>query len=81
MIDDPVTHPRQYTQGKVQMIRALESMLTPGEFRGYLRGQVIKYIWRCELKGNPRQDCMKAHWYLQRLLDHYESQPCEDRND
>jgi hypothetical protein len=27
-------------------------------------GNAIKYIWRCELKGNKREDLEKAIWYL-----------------
>lgn len=28
-------------------------------------GNAIKYLWRCELKGNTLEDLRKAAWYIQ----------------
>ena len=64
---DAVSHPAHYTQGGIECIDAMESALTHEEFRGYLRGNCIKYLWRCELKGKTVQDLLKAAWYLDRL--------------
>jgi hypothetical protein len=33
----------------------------------------IKYIWRCEYKGQATKDLKKAIWYLQRELKKYEA--------
>ena len=41
--------------------------LTPEEWRGYLKGQVFKYLWRSNLKGRRDEDFNKAQWYLSRL--------------
>jgi hypothetical protein len=38
---DPVNHPAHYTQGKVECIDAIESMLTPEEYRGFLKGALV----------------------------------------
>ncbi len=65
---DPVNHPPHYTQGGIECIDAMKAALTPEEFRGYCKGQVIKYIWRSEHKGNPDQDLRKANWYMQWLI-------------
>ena len=46
----------------------MEAALTPEEFRGYLRGNCIKYLWRCELKGRTMEDLEKCEWYLKRLI-------------
>lgn len=40
--------------------------LTPDEFRGFLKGNGIKYLWRCNHKGGA-EDVAKAKWYLERL--------------
>jgi hypothetical protein len=37
------------------------------QFKGFLKGQVMKYLWRYEHKGNPLQDIEKAEWYLGKL--------------
>jgi hypothetical protein len=65
--DDPVNHPSHYTQGGIECIDAIKASMTEAEFRGFLKGQVIKYIWRYELKGKPGEDLNKADFYLKRL--------------
>lgn len=68
---DPVNHPQHYASGSLECIDWIESMLTEEEFRGYLKGNVLKYVWRHEDKGKPVQDLSKAIWYLERLKDGY----------
>lgn len=64
---DMVNQPPHYTAGSIECIDALKAALTPDEFRGFLKGQVIKYIWRCGLKGATLEDVQKAGWYRNRL--------------
>lgn len=64
---DIVNHPPHYTTGKVECIEAIEAALTPEEFRGYVKGVVIKYMWREKHKGGD-EDLQKARWYLNRLI-------------
>jgi len=66
---DPVNHPTHYTRGKVECIDAIEAAMSPAEFRGFLKGQVIKYTWRLGLKGDATEDAAKAAWYQNRLLE------------
>jgi hypothetical protein len=42
--------------------------MTEQQFQGYLRGNVIKYLWRYENKGG-KTDLEKAEWYLKRLIE------------
>ena len=65
--EDAVNHPKHYTSGAVECIEAIESAMTRVEFIGFLRGQVIKYVWRCTQKGTAVQDVQKAGWYLKLL--------------
>ena len=62
-----VDHPPHYTQGGIECIEAIEAALTPEEFRGYIKGNAIKYIWREQHKGGD-ESMKKALWYLRRLL-------------
>lgn len=66
-MSDPVNSPAHYTTGKVECIDAIESALSPEEFKGYLRGNAIKYLWRYRHKGGL-EDLKKANWYLARLV-------------
>ena len=62
-----VNHPAHYTQGSVECIEAIEASMTAEEFRGYLKGNIMKYLWRYRNKGGT-EDLRKAEWYLQRLI-------------
>lgn len=64
---DPVNHPSHYTQGGIECIDAIEAMLTPEQFIGFLRGTAARYQWRLGLKDAPQQELGKANWYLARL--------------
>ena len=66
---DLVNHPPHYTHGDVECIDAIESALGPAGFAAYLRGQVMKYIWRAEHKANAVEDLKKARWYLDRAIE------------
>lgn len=64
---EAVEHPAHYTQGGIECIEAIEAAMPPEAYRGYLEGNVIKYLWRHRLKGG-REDLRKAQWYLDRLV-------------
>lgn len=64
---DPVDHPRHYDKNGVECIDWIRMCLTPEEFRGYLKGNSLKYLWRNEHKGDPVQDLGKAGWYVDKL--------------
>lgn len=68
MSDDKVNHPAHYTQGRIECIEAIKEALTPEEFRGYCKGNAMKYEWR-ERHKNGTEDLKKAAWYLARLTD------------
>ena len=71
-MEDLVNSPSHYASGAVECIEAIEASLTPEAFRGYLKGNIQKYLWRYEDKGNQLQDLQKAEWYLKRLIASFE---------
>jgi hypothetical protein len=60
-------NPTHY-KGTIECIDAIESTMTKEAFRGYLKGNVLKYMWRYEKK-NGVEDLQKAEWYLKKLID------------
>jgi len=70
---DNVNHPSHYTAGEVECIDAIQSSMTEEEFRGYCKGNAIKYIWRERYKGQE-ESIKKAIWYLKRLLEEKENE-------
>ena len=71
-VADMVNHPPHYTNGDIECIDAIQAALTPEEFRGYCKGNVIKYTWREDDKGGL-QDLLKAVWYLNKVVSVYGS--------
>ena len=64
---DPI-NPTHYQIGGIETINYLEAKLTPEEFKGYCKGNSIKYLSRAGHKGEEIDDYKKAAWYLDRLL-------------
>lgn len=64
---DEVHTPLHYNQGLIECIDAIKASMTPLEFKGYLKGNALKYLWRYAYKDKPVQDLAKAEWYLDRL--------------
>jgi hypothetical protein len=61
-MSEQVNHPAHYNQnGSIECIDVVENMR-------FNLGNAIKYIWRCEDKGNKVQDLKKAIWYLEREI-------------
>ena len=70
---DVVNHPPHYTDGGIECIEAIEAALTTEEFRGYCKGNNLKYTWRERHKGGT-ESLKKAQWYLDRLIQLDEAQ-------
>ena len=62
-MSDNVNHPPHYTShpSGIECIEVAEHM-------GYSLGNVIKYVWRADLKGNAVEDLRKAEFYLRREI-------------
>lgn len=65
-MDDVVNNPTHYS-GEVECIEAIKSSMSHEAFKGYLKGNIIKYIWRFERK-NGHEDLLKAQWYTNKLV-------------
>lgn len=55
-------NPHHYKTGGVETIDYLRAKLSPEEFLGFCKGNVIKYASRALLKGGA-EDYAKAAWY------------------
>lgn len=65
---DPVKHTSHYTSGGIECIEAIKASMKAEAYRGFLKGNVMKYIWRYESKGKPIEDLKKARMYLEWLI-------------
>ena len=63
---DVVNAPPHYRAGAVECIDAVKAALTADEYRGYLKGNCLKYAWRERLKSGL-QDIQKLCWYAAEL--------------
>lgn len=65
---DYVNSPPHYTEGNIECFDAIESSMTKEAFKGFLKGNAIKYIWRYEKKGKPKEDLEKSIKVLNKLV-------------
>lgn len=72
-----VNHPEHYNElllkGKpvetIDLIKTFSNMEGVTPYRGFLMGNIIKYLSRYPFKDKPEEDLEKADWYLQRLIE------------
>lgn len=66
-MNDPI-NPDHYRVGGIETIDFMRAKLGPVGYRGYLAGNIIKYMTRYEHK-NGLEDLRKAQWYLTKLIE------------
>ena len=64
---DKVNKPAHY-EGNIECIEAIKSSMSNEAFKGYLKGNIQKYVWRFDRK-NGKEDLLKAEWYLKKLIE------------
>lgn len=62
-------HDVHYNSCAIEPIRAMQSLLTPEQFTGFLLGNVLKYRLRAGHKGDAKKDIEKALRYEQWLKE------------
>ena len=63
--EEQVAAPEHYRQGSIECIDAIRESMTPFDFAGYCKGNVIKYTWRAHNhKESPVVHLNKAQDYL-----------------
>lgn len=65
---DMVNNPSHYNHGGVETIQIIRMILSEEEYRGYLKGNILKYRERAQHKGNAEEDYAKARWYLDEMM-------------
>jgi len=58
----PERYLRASNGAEVECIDAIRAALTPEEWRGFLKGTVMRYVWRERQKGGEA-DCLKSLYY------------------
>lgn len=69
---DNVNKPNYYADKQIEVIDYMRDTLTPEQYRGYCRGNIIKYISRYDKK-NGIEDLKKCAVYLDWLIKAYET--------
>ena len=73
-VRDEVNSPEHYklNHDGIECIDAIHATMSPISFCEYLRGTVLKYLWRCNYKEDKLKDLHKAQWYLAKLIEETE---------
>ena len=66
-----VVSPDHYNSNSIETIDLIRNSMESEEYRGYLKGNVFKYVsrYRYKEKENPLKDLLKAEWYLNKLIE------------
>ena len=62
-MSDPF-NPTHYKEGDIECIDAIKSSMEPTNFHAYLKGSIIKYLWRYDKKNDPDICLGKAQWFM-----------------
>ena len=62
-------NPDHYKVHANECIDEIRAMLTPEEFRGFLKGNFLKYRYRTGHKDDPEQEAQKSDWYMNKLME------------
>lgn len=69
-VNEKNINPTHYRSGNIEVIDIIEDQLTEEEYLGFIKGLVMKYVMRSNMK-NGLEDLEKAKWYLERLSKYY----------
>lgn len=69
---EAVNHPSHYA-GKFECIDVMQEIYGDSFVVAFCLLNAFKYLWRCNSKGNFKQDLAKARWYIDKCLE-----LCED---
>ena len=67
MDKEMVDHPDHYNKQGIEVIDIIEAYNL-----SFTLGNSLKYLLRCQYKGNKLEDLKKARWYLDREINNLE---------
>lgn len=68
--EESLAHQKHYENNQIQPIEIMKANFTPEEYKGFLQGNVLKYLLRHKYK-NGMEDLQKARIYLSWLIEYY----------
>lgn len=71
--------PNAHYQTNIQPIEFMQANMTPEEFTGFLKGNIIKYTARCGKKDDPNKEVDKIIQYSKWLRDAYAGDKIDPR--
>lgn len=66
---DMVNHPDHYKAGGLECIDVMLELYGKDAVMAFCMCNAFKYQWRCNNKGNCKQDIEKARWYNDKFLE------------
>lgn len=69
-----VDHPEHYKAGDLECIDVMLQLYGKDAVMAFCMCNAFKYQWRCNNKGNCKQDIEKARWYNNKFLELLENE-------
>ena len=64
-----VNHPGHYNQGGIECFDVIEKFFGRDALEHFCIGNALKYLMRCQHKGNYIEDLRKARFYIDKILE------------
>lgn len=68
---DMINNPHHYHKGEIDIYEIMQAKCTPEEYRGFCKGNILKYVLRESMKGGV-EDLKKMRFNSERLIESYE---------
>ena len=75
-MSDPI-NPSHYNSGRIECIESIEASMTPQGFKGFLKGNCIKYLHRYENKNGKWLSDLTIQWFGPKRLPTTQNNPIE----
>jgi hypothetical protein len=70
--EDIINKPNHYHAGGIDIYEIMQAKMSPEEYKGFCKGNVLKYLLRADLKGKPLEDLKKLRFNTDRAIEAYE---------
>lgn len=70
--EDIINTPNHYHKGDIDIYEIMQAKMTEEEYKGFCKGNVLKYLLRADLKGKPIEDLKKLRFNTDRAIEAYE---------
>lgn len=75
---EDINHPERYGGDTTyECVKVLKAWMSADEYKGFLRGNALKYLCRVGKKDEAVKELKKAKWYIEKLIETENEEPID----